>query len=197
MGARFDIDGKATTMRFQRRRYRLATTVLGAALAATALTACGDDDDSTGAAAPVQVEKVSASLNAEKVADLRGTMHDLWADHMQYTIMTVKAFFHDEAAVQPNLDRLLKNQTDMGAAFGSYFGPEVGDKVTALLTTHIQQAVPVLKAAQADDQKALKKALDDWYVNADEIAGAITSLSPEIFPEQCLKPVDRPTGRGA
>jgi hypothetical protein len=41
---------------------------------------------------------------------LNTVMHKLWADHMQWTYATVDAFFNDANALQPNLDRLLKNQ---------------------------------------------------------------------------------------
>ncbi|MEO7175448.1 MAG: hypothetical protein ABIV51_06290, partial [Saprospiraceae bacterium] len=48
----------------------------------------------------------------------------------------------------------------------------------SLLTTHIKQAIPVLTAAQKDDQSALKKALDDWYANAQEIADFLAAANP-------------------
>jgi hypothetical protein len=108
---------------------------------------------------------------------------------MHYTVATVDAFFHQKKALQARLDRLIANQEDIGTALGSYFGEEVGDKVTALLTTHINRAVPVLKAAKADDQRALKKALDKWYANAKEIADAISAVNPDNWPTSATEPM--------
>lgn len=54
--------------------------------------------------------------------------------------------------------------------------------MTALLTTHIQQAVPVLTAAQEGDQEAPDKALADWYANAEQIAPTPTPETPWSSP---------------
>jgi len=78
------------------------------------------------------------------------TMRELWTDHMQWTFLTVNAFFHNPGAVQAYLNRLLQNQQEIGAAFVPFYGQETGQRLAGLLTTHIQQAVPVLQAAQAD-----------------------------------------------
>jgi len=44
----------------------------------------------------------------------------------------------------------LAEPTEIGAAFVPFYGQETGQRLAGLLTTHIQQAVPVLQAAQAD-----------------------------------------------
>ncbi|GAA2646268.1 hypothetical protein GCM10010425_64570 [Streptomyces spororaveus] len=98
----------------------------------------------------------------QKQIALYTALRELWTDHMQWTYVTVDAYFHNQDTLQPSLDRLLRNQKDMGDAIAVYYGREAGDQLTALLTTHIQQAGPVLKAAQAGDKPALDKALADW-----------------------------------
>lgn len=120
---------------------------------------------------------------------LRDAMRGLWGDHMQWTYATVDSFYHNQAGVQAHLDRLLANQKDIGVAVGSYYGKEAGDKVAALLTTHIEQAVPVLKAAQAGDKVALDKALADWYANAEEIAVFLSAANGDNWPESATKPM--------
>ena len=61
--------------------------------------------------------------------------------------------------------------------------------VNTLLTTHIEQAVPVLQAAQAGDQAALDQALSDWYANAKEIADFLSSANPENWPTSATEPM--------
>lgn len=168
---------------------RAASFIAASALSVAVLAGCGDDDDSSQSAVPVEVQNVSAGPDAQKVAALYGTLHDLWAAHMQYTVSTVNAFFHEDKALQPNLDRLLANQKDLGVAVGSYFGSEAGDKLTELLTTHIKQAVPVLTAAKKNDKAALDKALGAWYANAKEIADLISSANPENWPTSATEPM--------
>lgn len=115
----------------------------------------------------------------DPAVELRGAMQKLWSDHMQWTFATVDAFFHNQAGLDAQLNRLLQNQKDIGAAIVPVYGQAAGDKLTILLTVHIQQAVPVLKAAQAGDQPTLKKALDDWYLNAQEIADFLAAANPK------------------
>ena len=130
----------------------------------------------------------SPSTNSDAVK-LYTTMRQLWSDHMQYTVMTVDAFFHDNNALQPRLNRLLQNQKDLGAAIVPYFGQDAGNKLTDLLTTHINQAVPVLTAAKNGDQAALKKASDDWYANAKEIADFLSAANPDNWPTSATEPM--------
>ncbi|MCC6687337.1 MAG: hypothetical protein IT205_10190 [Fimbriimonadaceae bacterium] len=116
-------------------------------------------------------------------------VRDLFADHMQWTYATVDAFFHNPDALKPTLGRLLQNQKDLGAAIVPFYGKEAGDKVEKLFTEHIMLAVPVLTAAKAKDDAALKKALDGWYANAEEIAVFLSAANPKQWPESATKPM--------
>lgn len=118
-------------------------------------------------------------------------MRELWTDHMQWTFLTVNAFFHNPDAVQAYLDRLLQNQREIGAAFVPFYGQETGQRLAELLTIHIQQAVPVLAAAQAGDQPTLNRALADWYANANDIANFLSSLNPDAWPRSEMQEIWR------
>ncbi|MET7703232.1 hypothetical protein [Streptomyces sp. NPDC005485] len=177
-----------------RRRKILAPSVAGLAVAATLLIPCAGVASAAGpglaagAAASSHSGPVKPGQN-EKVIGLYTEMHDLWSDHMQWTYTTVDAFFHNQPELHPALDRLLRNQRDIGAAIVPYYGQAAGDQLTALLTTHIEQAVPVLQAAQAGDQPALKKALDDWYANAKDIADFLSDANPKNWPRSVTEPM--------
>jgi hypothetical protein len=136
----------------------------------------------------IQPAASSPSTNSDAVK-LYSTMRQLWSDHMQYTVMTVDAFFHDNSALQPRLNRLLQNQKDLGAAIAPYFGQDAANKLTDLLTTHINQAVPVLTAAKSGDQAALQKAENDWYANAKEIADFLSAANPDNWPASATEPM--------
>jgi len=128
-------------------------------------------------------------LESTEFITLKTAMRQLWGDHMQWTFATVDAFYHNESGLQAQLDRLLKNQKDIGTAIVPYYGQAAGDALTALLTTHIQQAVPVLTAAKNGDQAALDKALSDWYANAKEIADFLAAANPTNWPTSATEPM--------
>ncbi|MFI6773664.1 hypothetical protein [Nocardia sp. NPDC050412] len=88
------------------------------------------------------------------------------------------AFADNPLALPPSLDRLLRNQVDIGNAFAPYYGQEVGGQLTSLLTIHILQAVPVLTAARIGYQPALDRAVADWHGNARDIADFFASINP-------------------
>jgi hypothetical protein len=126
-------------------------------------------------------------------------MRELWSDHMQWTYATVDAFFHNQQALQPTLDRLLRNQADIGNAIAPYYGKDAAKQLTDLLTTHIKQAVPVLMAAKAGDKAALDKALGDWHANAQDIADFLSKANPDNWPQSATRPmmkahIDQTTG---
>lgn len=175
----------------QRQSKGVASAIAGLAIVGTLLAGCSNADPATsGADSTTSGADASASDVAtnEEVIALYTTMRNLWTDHMQYTYSTVDSFFNTPDSLQAHLDRLLANQKDMGDAVGAYYGQEAGDQLTALLTTHIQQAVPVLEAAQAGDQAALEKAQADWYANAKEIADFLSAANPQNWPTSATEP---------
>lgn len=116
--------------------------------------------------------------NSATYRTLNRDMQKLWADHMQWTYGTVDAFFNNPKSLDASLARLLQNQKDIGNAVVPFYGQAGGDQLAKLLTEHITGAVPVLQAAKAGDNDALKKALDDWYANAQEIADFLSTANP-------------------
>jgi hypothetical protein len=116
-------------------------------------------------------------------------MRKLWEDHIAYTRNVIISFELNEpdaGAVLPDLgtvvDRLLQNQVDIGNAIKPYYGTAAGNQLTALLREHIIGAAKVLTALKANDQAALKTALDAWYANAHEIAVFLNNANPRNWP---------------
>ncbi len=109
---------------------------------------------------------------------LNANMRKLWSDHMQWTYSTVDAFFNNTDGLNAQLNRLLQNQKDIGAAIVPYYGQAAGDQLAQLLTDHITGAVPVLTAAKEGNNEALTTALNDWYKNAQDIADFLAGANP-------------------
>ncbi|GAB3807628.1 hypothetical protein GCM10028798_32520 [Humibacter antri] len=143
----------------------------------TGCTATGSEGGHTaGSVADVSAQHSTSSVS-KKIA-LYSAMSDLWAQHMEWTYITVTAFAQGSSSLTPSLDRLLQNQADLGNAIKPFYGAEAGDQLTVLLKAHINDAVPVLTAAKAGDTTALNKAVTAWYANAKEIGDFLAAANP-------------------
>jgi hypothetical protein len=166
-------------------RNRLSATTLAAVLALSggALAACGpaDADNKNVASSP------SPSHNHVAQADFQAAMRTLWGQHMEWTWATVLAFATDSPALKAELGRLLRNQTDIGNAIAPYYGQDAAKQLSDLLTTHINQAVPVLTAAKAGHKADLDKALEHWYANAQAIADFLAKANPDNWPQATVR----------
>jgi hypothetical protein len=101
---------------------------------------------------------------------LKQGMRDLWSDHVVWTRDYIIAATSGSPSAQASLDRLMKNQEDLGAAIVPYYGRDAGTRLTTLLKDHIRIAGEVVTAAKAGNQTDLQAADRRWHANADEIA---------------------------
>ena len=176
------------TSQVRQRRAVFAALACVLALTGAALSACGSDDAAarvSSSSAENEADGANGANDAHAKAHasdarvaLYSTMRSLWGQHMEWTYATVLAFAADAPELHPTIDRLLANQSDIGDAVATYYGPEAGDQLTELLTTHISEAVPVLTAAKAGDKAALGKAVTAWYANARDIADFLAGANP-------------------
>ena len=118
-----------------------------------------------------------ASINKTK-CDLKMNQRKLWIDHVSWTrsyIVSAIASLEDKNLV---LERLLKNQDDIGNSIKPYYGEDAGNKLAALLREHIELAGKVLDAAKNKDSKSLENNNKLWYENADKIADFLSAANP-------------------
>lgn len=124
-----------------------------------------------GMASSTQPKKPSA-------ASLRQDMRKLWSDHVIWTRDYIVAAAAGAPDQQAAANRLMKNQEDIGAAVGSYYGAAAGAKMTELLKQHISIAVDLIKAAKADDKAAQQAADAKWQANGVDIADFLSKANP-------------------
>lgn len=118
--------------------------------------------------------------------NLRMTERRLWMDHVLWTrsyIVSDLASLEDKV---PVLERLLKNQDDIGDLIKPYYGEEAGETLSTLLREHISLAGQVVDAAQSGNTADLEKFNTLWYENADQIADFLSSINPH-YSNKALK----------
>ena len=130
-----------------------------------------------------KVKEVSCN---KSICQLRMAERKLWIDHVLWTrsfIVSDLSELEDKRAV---LERLLKNQDDIGNSIKPYYGEEAGKKLATLLREHIELAGKVTDAAKSGDKDNLDKYNKLWYKNADEISDFLSAANPN-YSNEALK----------
>src|SRR5215510_579205 len=68
-----------------------------------------------------------------KSEQLRLAMHKLWEDHVTWTRNVILNIIDDLPGTQQAVNRLLKNQDDIGNAIKPVYGDAAGNELTKLL----------------------------------------------------------------
>jgi hypothetical protein len=109
--------------------------------------------------------------------DLLKDVTKLWVQHFLYTRLAVEAFFSNSAELDTIITRLMKNQQDIGNAFGDVYGSGVGATIASELTTHIQIAVELLKAIKSKNNANIQEVTKRFYDNAQTIGNYLDILT--------------------
>ncbi|HEY5969342.1 MAG TPA: hypothetical protein VIU35_15290 [Chitinophagaceae bacterium] len=126
---------------------------------------------------PLQAQ-MDMKTNSSKSEQLRMAMHKLWEDHIVWTRNVILNIMDDLPGTDQAVNRLLKNQDDIGNAVKPFYGEAGGKELTRLLREHITIAADLLKAAKAGNNSAFDAANKKWFVNADEISDFLSKANP-------------------
>ncbi len=120
-------------------------------------------------------DTVSAASRADRDA-FHDAMRVLWEDHIVWTRMAIISIVDDRPDQTFAVDRLLKNQDDIGDAIKPFYGEAAGDALTALLREHIVGAADLLVAAKTG--VGFEAAHEAWYANGAEIGAFLADANP-------------------
>jgi hypothetical protein len=126
-------------------------------------------------------------LHTTAAIQFRNEMRTLWEQHVWWTRMVIVEFAHGLPDLEPTVQRLLRNQVDIGNAIRPYYGNRAADRLTALLKRHIELAAKILAAAKNGNTAAFDRAKKAWYVNARRIAKFLHSANPDNWPLKALR----------
>jgi hypothetical protein len=133
-----------------------------------------------------QVRPVQQQTISKPYFELNRELRKLWIDHTIWTGSYIMSAIAGLPEQQKVLERLLKNQDDIGNAYKPYYGEAAGNKVAALLREHIIIAGQLVEAAKTGNQPAAAKLNRQWHRNADDIARYLSKANP-YWNENVLK----------
>lgn len=125
-------------------------------------------------------EKKDSARPSEQAFMLKQDMRKLWTDHVVWTrdyIIAIAAT-GGTADAPSALNRLMKNQEDIGGAVAKFYGDVAGKQLTTLLKEHIAIAGDLVKAAKAGDKSAQQAADTKWHQSATQIADFLSKANP-------------------
>lgn len=129
----------------------------------------------------------TSPLDSPAYVSLSEAMRKLWSDHASWTREVIINVANDAPGLNQSVERLLKNQEDIGNAIKPYYGNEAGDALIVLLKEHITTAAEILTAAKAGNTTAQNEAAARWYANGDAIASFLSTANPKNWPLDHMK----------
>ena len=149
---------------------------------------------------PIKVLAIDTDIPLNNsIVNLKMAERKLWIDHVGWTHSFIVSDLSSLPDKDVTLQRLLKNQDDIGASIKPYYGEEAGNKLSKLLKDHISIAGQVVDAAKSNNKADLDKYNKLWYKNADEIAdflsGANINLSNSELKDMLYKHLDSITAQ--
>jgi len=151
--------------------------MVAAALAAAAVAALPETSAAHGHARP----------RSAKTLALHDAMRALWESHGTWTERAIVDFAGGLPDTQFAVNRLLRNQAEIGNAVKPFYGRKAGNRLTALLKAHINAAVALLQAAKSGDPDAIAKAKAAFYANGNQIARFLHAANPHNWGLRAMK----------
>ena len=114
----------------------------------------------------------------------KAQVEHLWYQHVDYTrnlIISTLGSLEDTVAV---IDRLMKNQEEIGSAVSPYYGEEAAAAVINLLKTHVTLVADIVKNIK--DAKSTTELEAAAVANADAIATFLDSADPDNWPKSVV-----------
>lgn len=126
----------------------------------------------------IKTQSMKDMLLTNSVVNLKLDQRKLWIDHVFWTRSLILSDLSSIPDKESVLERLLKNQDDIGESIKLYYGKDAGDKLAKILRDHILIAVQVVDSAKTDNKDDLEKYSKLWYENADDIVDFLSSANP-------------------
>jgi len=118
---------------------------------------------------------------------LMSNMRLVWEQHVYWTrmlLISIAERLKDQTEVT---NRLLQNPYDIAQIYADYYPAEDASKIAQLLTEHLQIGAELITALRDKKTEEAHNLTNQWYINADKMAEAFSSINPYYDREELLK----------
>lgn len=122
-----------------------------------------------------------------KRLDLNNKMRLAWLQHVYWTRMVLISIAERLQDQEATVDRLLQNPQDIANVFELYYGSDVAKKISDLLTEHLKIGAELITALRDGKSQEADDLNKKWYINADQMADAFSSINPNYNREDVRK----------
>ena len=112
------------------------------------------------------------------VVELLEEMNMLWEQHVYWTRMLLISIAERLKDQDEVAKRLLQNPYDIAAIYADYYAPDVAKTIAKLLTEHLQIGANLITALRDGKTAEAEQLKRQWYMNADKMAEAFSSINP-------------------
>jgi hypothetical protein len=169
---------------------KVAGLAVAACLVSISVWAGPADARAEGDEETVRRNETAGACWTDARVELKTTMMRLWIEHALWTQSYTVSALSGLDDQKPVLERLLRNQQDIGDAIKPYYGEEAGNDLAELLKEHIILAGQIVTASQAGNQADVQKYNKEWHRNADDIAKFLSAANPHWTYQELKEAMD-------
>lgn len=129
-----------------------------------------------------------------KASDLRATLNNLEAEHVDLASAATRAGFDGDPSFTAAAEALGKNTDQLSAAIASVYGEEAGAKFKEIWASHIGFFVDYTVAAKAGDQAGMDKAVQNLNGYVEAISTFLSDANPNLPKEAVAQLVTEHVG---
>ena len=121
-----------------------------------------------------------ASATTMKASDLRATLNNLEAEHVDLASAATRAGFDGDPSFEAAAGALGKNTDELTAAIASVYGDEAGAQFKEIWASHIGFFVDYTVAAKGGDQAGMDKAVQNLNGYVEAISTFLSDANPNL-----------------
>lgn len=154
----------------------IVTLVLGLAVGGgVGYAVAGMNNDSE-----MKASTASGSSMTQEASDLRATLNNLEAEHVDLASAATRAGFDGDASFPAAAEALGKNTDELTAAIASVYGEEAGAEFKEIWASHIGFFVDYTVAAKGGDQAGMDKAVQNLNGYVEAISTFLSEANPNL-----------------